>query len=175
MLVANDFVTKDTVLILRNAGPVGAPGMPEWGQLPIPKKLIMQGIRDMVRLSDCRMSGTSYGACVLHIAPESAVGGPLALVKNGDMIRLDVAKRRIDLLVDGAKNRFSGRIEHLDPHAVAEAHEARARPAVGDRFETALLGEAARTGAAVDVGDRARADDRAGLQFARLCRVGEPW
>lgn len=92
-------VTKDTVLILRNAGPVGAPGMPEWGQLPIPKKLIMLGIRDMVRLSDSRMSGTSYGACVLHIAPESAIGGPLALVKNGDLIELDVPNRKLHLHV----------------------------------------------------------------------------
>jgi len=92
-------VTKDTVLILRGAGPVGAPGMPEWGQLPIPKKLIMQGIRDMVRLTDCRMSGTSYGACVLHIAPESAVGGPLALVKTGDLIELDVPNRKLHLHV----------------------------------------------------------------------------
>lgn len=92
-------VTKDSVLILRGAGPVGAPGMPEWGQLPIPKKLIMQGIRDMVRLTDCRMSGTSYGACVLHIAPESAVGGPLALVKTGDLIELDVPNRKLHLHV----------------------------------------------------------------------------
>ena len=92
-------VTKDTVLILRNAGPVGAPGMPEWGQLPIQKKLIMLGIRDMVRLSDSRMSGTSYGACVLHIAPESAIGGPLALVKNGDLIELDVPNRKLHLHV----------------------------------------------------------------------------
>ncbi len=92
-------VTQDTVLVLRNAGPVGAPGMPEWGQLPIPKKLLMQGIRDLVRLSDCRMSGTSYGACVLHIAPESAVGGPLALVKTGDRIELDVKNRRLHLHV----------------------------------------------------------------------------
>jgi dihydroxy-acid dehydratase len=92
-------VTPDTVLILRNAGPVGAPGMPEWGQLPIPKKLILQGVRDMVRLSDSRMSGTSYGACVLHIAPESAVGGPLALVRNGDLVELDVANRRLHLHV----------------------------------------------------------------------------
>jgi len=92
-------VTKDTVLILRGAGPVGAPGMPEWGQLPIPKKLILQGIRDMVRLTDCRMSGTSYGACVLHIAPESAVGGPLALVQTGDLIELDVPSRKLHLHV----------------------------------------------------------------------------
>jgi dihydroxy-acid dehydratase len=92
-------VTADTVLILRNAGPVGAPGMPEWGQLPIPKKLILEGVRDMVRLSDCRMSGTSYGACALHIAPEAAVGGPLALVKTGDIIALDVPARTLTLEV----------------------------------------------------------------------------
>ena len=96
-------VTKDSVLILRNAGPVGAPGMPEWGQLPIPKKLIMQGIRDMVRLTDSRMSGTSYGACVLHIAPESAIGGPLALVKTGDLIELDVPNRKLHLHVSDAE------------------------------------------------------------------------
>jgi dihydroxy-acid dehydratase len=92
-------VTADTVLVLQSAGPVGAPGMPEWGQLPIPKKLLKQGVRDMVRISDARMSGTSYGACVLHVAPESAIGGPLALVQDGDLIELDVAGRRIDLKV----------------------------------------------------------------------------
>ncbi len=91
---------ENTVLVLRNAGPVGAPGMPEWGNLPIPKKLLQRGVRDMVRLSDARMSGTHYGACVLHIAPESAVGGPLALVKTGDLIELDVAARRLHLCVD---------------------------------------------------------------------------
>ena len=95
-------VTADTVLVLRNAGPVGAPGMPEWGHLPIPAKLLKQGIEDMVRISDARMSGTSYGAVVLHVAPESAVGGPLALVQTGDRIRLDVPARRLDLLVDEA-------------------------------------------------------------------------
>ena len=84
-------VTKDSVLVLQHAGPLGAPGMPEWGQLPIPKKLLAQGVRDMVRISDARMSGTSYGACVLHVAPESFVGGPLALVRDGDLIELDVA------------------------------------------------------------------------------------
>ena len=77
-------VTADHVLILRNAGPQGGPGMPEWGMLPIPTKLVKQGVRDMVRLSDARMSGTSYGACILHVSPESFIGGPLALVKNGD-------------------------------------------------------------------------------------------
>ena len=87
----------NTVLVLRNAGPVGAPGMPEWGNLPIPKKLLKAGVRDMLRLSDARMSGTHYGTCVLHIAPESAVGGPLALVRTGDTITLDVAARSLHL------------------------------------------------------------------------------
>ncbi len=95
-------VTKDSVLVLKNAGPKGAPGMPEWGQLPIPQKLLKQGVRDMVRISDCRMSGTSYGACVLHVAPEAAVGGPLALVRTGDLITLDVAERRLHLHVSDA-------------------------------------------------------------------------
>jgi dihydroxy-acid dehydratase len=90
-------VTADHVLILRNAGPQGGPGMPEWGMLPMPKKLLKQGHRDMVRLSDARMSGTSYGACILHVSPESYVGGPLALVRNGDQITLDVAARTINL------------------------------------------------------------------------------
>jgi dihydroxy-acid dehydratase len=90
-------VTPDHVLILRNAGPQGGPGMPEWGMLPIPRKLVKQGVRDMVRLSDARMSGTSYGACILHVSPESYVGGPLALVRTGDMISLDVDARTIRL------------------------------------------------------------------------------
>src|SRR4029078_8069836 len=93
----------DSVIVLQNAGPQGAPGMPEWGQLPIPKKLLKQGVRDMVRISDARMSGTSYGACVLHVTPESFVGGPLALVKDGDLIALDVGARKLDLLVDDAE------------------------------------------------------------------------
>jgi len=95
--------TSDSVIVLKNAGPLGAPGMPEWGQLPIPKKLLQQGVRDMVRISDARMSGTSYGACVLHVAPESYVGGPLALVRDGDMIVLDVPERRLHLDVDDAE------------------------------------------------------------------------
>jgi dihydroxy-acid dehydratase len=90
-------VTEDHVLVLRNAGPQGGPGMPEWGMLPLPKKLVKRGVRDMVRVSDARMSGTSYGACVLHVAPESFIGGPLALVRNGDIISIDVAARRISL------------------------------------------------------------------------------
>ena len=88
-------VTADSIIVLQNAGPIGAPGMPEWGMLPIPKKLLKAGIRDMLRLSDARMSGTSYGACVLHVAPESAIGGPLALVRDGDLIEVDVPNRRI--------------------------------------------------------------------------------
>ncbi len=88
-------VDEDTVLILRYAGPVGAPGMPEWGGLPIPKKLLQRGVRDMVRLSDARMSGTHYGSCILHASPEAAVGGPLALVQTGDWIELDVPARSI--------------------------------------------------------------------------------
>jgi dihydroxy-acid dehydratase len=92
-------VTPASVLILRNSGPRGVPGMPEWGQIPIPTKLLKQGIKDMVRISDARMSGTSYGTVILHAAPEAAVGGPLAIVKNGDQIRLDAARRRLDILI----------------------------------------------------------------------------
>jgi dihydroxy-acid dehydratase len=92
-------VDENTVLILRHAGPVGAPGMPEWGNLPIPKKLLARGVRDMVRISDARMSGTHYGCCIVHAAPEAAIGGPLALVKSGDRIRLDVNSGRLDMLV----------------------------------------------------------------------------
>ena len=92
-------VTEDSVLILRNCGPQGGPGMPEWGMLPIPKKLVKQGIRDMVRISDARMSGTSYGACVLHVSPEAYVGGPLALVQNGDLVTLDIENRTLTLEV----------------------------------------------------------------------------
>ena len=92
-----------SVMVLRNAGPVGGPGMPEWGHLPIPAKLLKQGIGDLVRISDARMSGTSYGAVVLHVAPESAIGGPLALVRDGDLIRLDVENRRLDLVVEEAE------------------------------------------------------------------------
>src|SRR5687767_2939154 len=89
----------DSVLVLRNAGPLGGPGMPEWGMLPVPKKLLRLGVRDMVRVSDARMSGTSYGTCVLHVAPESFIGGPLALVRNGDLIELDVERRLLSLRV----------------------------------------------------------------------------
>jgi len=95
-------VDANSVIVLQNGGPLGAPGMPEWGQLPIPKKLLAQGVRDMVRISDARMSGTSYGACVLHVAPESFVGGPLALVRDGDLIELDVEARKLEVKVSDA-------------------------------------------------------------------------
>jgi len=92
-------VDENSVLVLQNAGPLGAPGMPEWGLLPIPNKILKRGIRDMVRISDSRMSGTAYGTCVLHVAPESYAGGPLALVHDGDLITLDIPNRKLDLLV----------------------------------------------------------------------------
>ncbi len=128
-------VDESTVLVLRNAGPVGAPGMPEWGGLPIPKKLLALGVRDMVRLSDARMSGTHYGSCVLHISPEAAVGGPLALLRSGDEVVLDIAARRIDMLVDDAElaRRRAAWTPPVQPHArgytrlyqqhVTQAHE----------------------------------------------------
>jgi dihydroxy-acid dehydratase len=96
-------VDENSVLVLQNAGPIGGPGMPEWGMLPLPQKLLKQGVRDMVRISDARMSGTSYGACVLHVSPESFVGGPLALVREGDLIELSVANRKLELCVSAAE------------------------------------------------------------------------
>jgi len=96
-------VDENSVLVLQNAGPLGGPGMPEWGQLPIPKKLLQAGVRDMLRISDARMSGTSFGACVLHVAPESFIGGPLALVRDGDAIEIDIPARRLQLHVDEAE------------------------------------------------------------------------
>ena len=96
-------IDENSVIVLQNAGPLGGPGMPEWGQLPIPKKLLAKGVRDMVRISDARMSGTSYGACVLHVAPESFIGGPLAYVHDGDLIELDVAARKLELKVSDAE------------------------------------------------------------------------
>ena len=92
-------VTADSVLVLQNAGPRGGPGMPEWGMIPLPFKLIQLGVRDMVRISDARMSGTSHGTTVLHVAPESFIGGPLALVRDGDIIELDIPGRRLELMV----------------------------------------------------------------------------
>jgi dihydroxy-acid dehydratase len=128
-------VTPDSVLVLQSAGPLGAPGMPEWGMLPLPKKLLEAGIRDMVRLSDARMSGTSYGTCVLHISPESHVGGPLALVQDGDIIELDVYNRSINLLVadeilearraswSPPPERYHRGYGRLFLHEVTQAHE----------------------------------------------------
>jgi dihydroxy-acid dehydratase len=95
----NLVVDENSVLVLKNGGPLGGPGMPEWGQLPIPKKLLAKGVRDMVRISDARMSGTSYGACVLHVAPESFIGGPLALVQDGDVIEMDIPARSLNLRI----------------------------------------------------------------------------
>ncbi len=92
-------VDENSVLVLRNSGPVGAPGMPEWGNLPIPRKLLARGVRDMVRICDGRMSGTHYGCCIVHVAPEAAIGGPLALLQSGDRVRLDVPAGRLDMLV----------------------------------------------------------------------------
>tara|TARA_R110001583_G_scaffold186667_1_gene347477 strand:- start:13928 stop:15655 length:1728 start_codon:yes stop_codon:yes gene_type:complete len=106
-------VTADHILVLQNAGPVGGPGMPEWGMLPIPKKLLKQGVRDMLRISDARMSGTSYGACILHVAPESYIGGPLAAVQTGDMISVDIENRSIH--VDLGDDEITARLATWNP------------------------------------------------------------
>ena len=106
-------VNPDDVLVMRNAGPVGGPGMPEWGFLPLPRKLLQRGVRDMVRLSDARMSGTAFGTVVVHVAPESAAGSPLAAVRDGDLIELDVPNRRLDLLVD--EREVQRRLEETPP------------------------------------------------------------
>ncbi len=110
-------VTADSVLVLKMAGPIGAPGMPEWGMLPIPQKLLKQGVRDMLRISDGRMSGTSYGSCILHVSPESGIGGPLALVQTGDLIEVDVEARTIHLHVDDEE--LARRRESWQPKPVA--------------------------------------------------------
>lgn len=110
-------VSPDTVLVLSGAGPVGVPGMPEWGMIPIPAKLAALGVSDMVRITDSRMSGTSFGTCLLHVAPEAAVGGPIGLVRDGDMVSLDVAGRHLDLLVDSAE--MQARAARWSPSASA--------------------------------------------------------
>ena len=106
-------VTPDSVLVLRNSGPKGGPGMPEWGSIPIPAKLLAQGVTDMVRISDARMSGTAFGTVVLHVAPESAAGGPLAAVEDGDPIEVDLDARRLDLAVPA--DELARRLERLAP------------------------------------------------------------
>jgi dihydroxy-acid dehydratase len=106
-------ITEDSVLVLRNSGPKGAPGMPEWGMLPIPERLLRAGVRDMVRISDARMSGTAFGTTILHVSPESAVGGPLAAVRDGDPIVLDVENQRLDL--DIPQEEIERRLAEIDP------------------------------------------------------------
>ncbi|MBA3478046.1 MAG: dihydroxy-acid dehydratase, partial [Lautropia sp.] len=110
-------VDADTVLILRGGGPIGAPGMPEWGNLPIPKQLLAAGLRDMLRISDARMSGTHFGACILHVAPEAAAGGPLGLVRDGDMIAFDFTDRR--LTIEVAEDELAQRRAALPPRPAA--------------------------------------------------------
>jgi dihydroxy-acid dehydratase len=123
-------VAPDDILVLRNAGPQGGPGMPEAGYLPIPLRLARQGVKDMVRISDARMSGTAFGTIVLHIAPESAVGGPLAVVETGDRISLDVESRRIDLLIDEAE--LAARLDAWQAgHTSADSSSHRAKPVRG--------------------------------------------
>ena len=115
-------VEAGDILVMRNAGPKGAPGMPEAGYLPIPRKLAQQGVTDMVRISDARMSGTAFGTVILHVAQEAAEGGPLAIVRTGDTISLDVEQRRIDLMIDEAEFR-----QRLDMAAAAMPHRQESR------------------------------------------------
>ena len=131
-------VNADDVLVLRNAGPKGAPGMPESGYIPIPRKLAAQGIKDMVRISDARMSGTAFGTIVLHVSPEAAVGGPLALVQNGDRIRLDLTERRIELLVDEVE--LTTRRQAWQPPAPHEGADRGYRKLFLEHVEQAELG-----------------------------------
>ena len=126
-------VTPDHVIVLKNAGPQGGPGMPEWGMLPIPKKLVKAGVRDMLRISDARMSGTSYGACILHVAPEAYVGGPLALVRTGDMITVDVPARAIRLEVSDAELGQPPRRLDAAAARVTSAASAGSRPSTSAR------------------------------------------
>ena len=103
---------------MKNSGPIGGPGMPESGYLPLPKKLLKKGVRDMIRISDARMSGTAFGTIILHVAPESALGGPLALVENGDLIKVDIENRKLDLLVD--EKILSERKKKWDPPLIPD-------------------------------------------------------
>ena len=155
-------VNADDVLVLRNAGPKGAPGMPEAGYLPIPKKLARGGVKDMVRISDARMSGTAFGTIVLHITPESAVGGPLALVRNGDMIRLDVAKRSIDLLVDDAE------LEKRRA-ALAPARRRNGRNAATRICSTRRFCRPTKAATSISCAGRARISPAAKLNYRQFC------
>jgi dihydroxy-acid dehydratase len=133
-------VAPDDVLVLRNAGPQGGPGMPEAGYLPIPLRLARQGVKDMVRISDARMSGTAFGTIVLHIAPESAVGGPLAVVETGDRICLDVESRRIDLLIDEAELAARlGAWQARDTSSDSSSHRAKPERGYARLFEDHIL------------------------------------
>jgi dihydroxy-acid dehydratase len=127
-------VAADDILVLRNAGPIGAPGMPEAGYLPIPLKLARQGVKDMVRISDARMSGTAFGTIVLHITPEAAIGGPLAIIRTGDRVALDVEARRIDLLIDDAELE-----QRLAAWRAAPPHRDAAQRGYAKLFETSVL------------------------------------
>src|SRR5262249_47330831 len=142
-------VGPDSVLVMRNAGPKGGPGMPEWGQLPIPKRLLARGVTDIVRISDTRMSGTAFGTVVLHVAPESAVGGPLLAARDGDPIVLDVAERRLDL--DILAEEITRRLGSAEPP------DARYRRGYGAMYLDHVLG----------------ADEACDLDFLRA-RPGEP-
>ena len=161
------------MLILRNAGPQGGPGMPEWGMLPIPKKLVKQGVRDMVRLSDARMSGTSYGACILHVSPESFIGGPLALVKTGDRITLDVDKRTYRLDVsDEELARRRAAWKRLDP-ATSAAMACRCSPGTFRQATKAATSTSSRRPSASPSRSRRSTDPvgpavRAGTQASRI-------
>jgi dihydroxyacid dehydratase/phosphogluconate dehydratase len=119
-------ITEDSVLVLKRGGPVGGPGMPEWGMLPIPKRLLEAGVRDMVRISDARMSGTGYGTCVLHVSPEAAVGGPLAFVQDGDLIELDAEHRTLHLSVSDE--------DMAQRRTVGEPRASQRRSSYGDLF-----------------------------------------
>ena len=155
-------VDENSVLVLKNAGPIGAPGMPEWGQLPIPKKVLAKGVRDMVRVSDARMSGTSYGACVLHVAPESFIGGPLALVRDGDIIELDIPGRRLSMQVSD---------EELERRRAAWRKPAAALRA---RLRAAVLGacEPGERGLRLRLSRARRATGRTRRSTRAVCRRG---
>jgi dihydroxy-acid dehydratase len=127
-------VNPDDILVLRNAGPKGAPGMPEAGYLPIPLKLARQGVKDMVRISDARMSGTAFGTIVLHITPEAATGGPLAVIRTGDRIALDVEARKIELLIDQAEL-----AQRLADWREQPRHRAPAKRGYAKLYETSVL------------------------------------